>query len=46
VPAMFMMMDDLGQLFWRFGKRFLSSHTETEPSAEHAKGAPPALGQK
>jgi hypothetical protein len=41
VPAMFMMMDDLGQLFWRFGKRLL---TNTE--SEHSEVTPPALEQK
>ena len=45
VPAMFMMMDDLGQLFWRFGKRFLSSHTETE-GPEAKPPASPALEPK
>src|SRR6185503_7676937 len=30
VPAMFMVMDDLGALCWRFGKRLLVSHGETE----------------
>src|SRR6195256_4258765 len=36
VPAMFMMMDDVGALFWRFGKRLLASSGETEhPPAEH-----------
>jgi hypothetical protein len=48
VPAMFMMMDDLGALFWRFGKKLLASSGEHEPaldgykaehSAEH-KGPP------
>jgi Cu/Ag efflux pump CusA len=36
VPAMFMLMDDVGALFWRFGKRLLASSGETEhPPAEH-----------
>ena len=37
VPAMFMMMDDIGALAWRFGKRLLSSpeHEQTEPAADH-----------
>jgi multidrug efflux pump subunit AcrB len=52
VPAMFMMMDDLGALIWRFGKLLLASHAENEhpPSDHHnqppAKGppaAPPAM---
>src|SRR5207247_10674646 len=32
VPAMFMMMDDLGALCWRFGKKLLVSSGETEPA--------------
>jgi hypothetical protein len=51
VPAMFMMMDDIGSLIWRFGKRLIVSHGESdEPPSEHhneppAKGppAPPAM---
>ncbi len=48
VPAMFMMMDDIGSLIWRFGKRLIVSHAESEgPPSEHhnepsAKG-PPAM---
>ncbi|MEH2565101.1 efflux RND transporter permease subunit [Bradyrhizobium sp. AZCC 2289] len=42
VPAMFMMMDDIGAFIWRFGKMLLVSHGETEhaPSDHHAE--PPA----
>jgi AcrB/AcrD/AcrF family len=40
VPAMFMMMDDLGSLIWRFGKKLIVNHADTEhPQAGHA--APP-----
>jgi Cu/Ag efflux pump CusA len=36
VPAMFMMMDDLGALFWRFGKKLLVTVGEAEqPPADH-----------
>jgi hypothetical protein len=36
VPAMFMLMDDIGALFWRFGKKLLASSGEHEhPPAEH-----------
>jgi hypothetical protein len=36
VPAMFMMMDDLGTVFWRFGKKLLATGGEAEhPPAEH-----------
>src|SRR6195952_128081 len=38
VPAMFMMMDDLGALMWRFGKKLLASSAETEHTAgEHGR---------
>ena len=33
VPAMFMMMDDIGALIWRFGKRLIVSHAESEHAA-------------
>jgi multidrug efflux pump subunit AcrB len=46
VPAMFMMMDDLGQLSWRFGKKLLSSSGENEHPEEHPPAAPPVLEQK
>jgi hypothetical protein len=38
VPAMFMIMDDIGALIWRFGKRLIVSHAESEehPSAGYA----------
>jgi hypothetical protein len=44
VPAMFMMMDDVGALFWRFGKKLLVSSGENEhehPPAGHAEHKPP-----
>src|SRR5437588_2273607 len=43
VPAMFMMMDDLGALIWRFGKKLIVSHGQTEPTpgpAREHKGQP------
>ena len=54
VPAMFMMMDDLGALIWRFGRLLLVSQGESEPgdhSPDHhraagqgpARRAPPAM---
>jgi predicted RND superfamily exporter protein len=47
VPAMFMMMDDIGALFWRFGKKLLASSGENEhPPADHAadhKPPPPTI---
>ncbi|MBR0756546.1 efflux RND transporter permease subunit [Bradyrhizobium jicamae] len=44
VPAMFMVMDDIGALIWRFGKRLVVSHAdhELEPKDDHAAG-PPAV---
>jgi hypothetical protein len=48
VPAMFMMMDDLGALIWRYGKLLLASEAESDPPpGDHhapppsAKGPPP-----
>jgi multidrug efflux pump subunit AcrB len=36
VPAMFMLMDDVGNLFWRFGRKLLVTTGEKEhPPAEH-----------
>ena len=45
VPAMFMMMDDLGAFIWRFGKLLLASQAESEPAdpaPDHKQ--PPAKG--
>jgi hypothetical protein len=40
VPAMFMLMDDIGALFWRFGKKLLASSGENEHAtpADHSAG--------
>ena len=54
VPAMFMMMDDLGALFWRFGQKLLVSRGEpdeaghgsdhhSEPPAKGPPSVPPAM---
>jgi multidrug efflux pump subunit AcrB len=47
VPAMFMMMDDIGALIWHFGKRFLTSSgdgSEQAPALHHAgERKPPAI---
>jgi hydrophobe/amphiphile efflux-1 (HAE1) family protein len=40
VPAMFMMMDDLGSLAWRFGKKLIVSHGAEHGSDDHQQ--PPA----
>jgi hypothetical protein len=34
VPAMFMLMDDLGRFSWHFGKKLLASSAETEHAAD------------
>jgi hypothetical protein len=39
VPAMFMVMDDLGALIWRFGKRLIV-HSEDAETADHHGAAP------
>jgi hypothetical protein len=42
VPAMFLMMDDVGAFIWRYGKRMLTSGAEApEPSA--GKHGPPNI---
>jgi multidrug efflux pump subunit AcrB len=42
VPAMFMLMDDLGSLSWRFGKKLLASEAEADhENVEHKP--PPAM---
>jgi hypothetical protein len=47
VPAMFMMMDDIGALIWRFGSKLLASGGDSEhtPAPDHAKDhkPPPAI---
>jgi hypothetical protein len=45
VPAMFILMDDLGALIWRFGSKLLASSGENEPGPDdHAGGhKPPPL---
>ncbi|QWG23808.1 efflux RND transporter permease subunit [Bradyrhizobium sediminis] len=42
VPAMFMMMDDLGALIWRFGRKLLVSSGENEQEPGDHK-PPPAI---
>ena len=43
VPAMFMMMDDLGALIWRYGKKLLANSGENEhgPEVHAADHKPP-----
>jgi hypothetical protein len=38
VPAMFMMMDDVGRFIWRFGKMLLSHHHDDD--ADKTPGVP------
>ncbi|HEY2754368.1 MAG TPA: efflux RND transporter permease subunit, partial [Pseudolabrys sp.] len=42
VPAMFMMMDDLASLIWRFGKKLIVSTGDAEHDGDH-HGQPPAI---
>jgi hypothetical protein len=37
VPAMFMMMDDIGALIWRVAKRLIVSNAETEAKTAEYK---------
>jgi multidrug efflux pump subunit AcrB len=42
VPAMFLMMDDLGNLFWRMGRKLITSSADAEdPPAAHGSDTPP-----
>jgi hypothetical protein len=46
VPAMFMVMDDIGALIWRFGEKLLASSAGEHASApDHAKDhkSPPTV---
>jgi len=36
VPAMFMVMDDIGALIWRFGKRMIVHSADAETDDHHA----------
>jgi predicted RND superfamily exporter protein len=38
VPAMFILMDDIGTLSWRFGKKFVVSHGETDEAKPDRSG--------
>jgi multidrug efflux pump subunit AcrB len=43
VPAMFMMMDDIGSVIWRYGKKLLATGGETEhPPTDH-RNEPPKI---
>jgi multidrug efflux pump subunit AcrB len=43
VPAMFLMMDDVGNFFWRIGKKIIVSSADADdpPPADHSGHAPP-----
>jgi hypothetical protein len=46
VPAMFILMDDLGALIWRFGRKLLANSGENEPTPGDHAGAhrpPPTI---
>ncbi|MGZ3295379.1 MAG: efflux RND transporter permease subunit, partial [Xanthobacteraceae bacterium] len=38
VPAMFMLMDDIGTLSWRFGKKLVVSHGESDEAKPDHSG--------
>jgi hypothetical protein len=46
VPAMFLLMDDLGNFMWRLSKKLIVSNAETEdpPASDHAAPPPPTEG--
>ena len=41
VPAMFLLMDDVGRLGWKYSKRLLTSTGETESEPSSNAGLPP-----
>ena len=48
VPAMFILMDDVGAFIWRFGKKLLVSHGEPEQApashpTDHKEPPPPSI---
>jgi hypothetical protein len=48
VPAMFLLMDDVGNFFWRIGQKLIVSSgekDESEPADHHDDAAPPAPPQ-
>jgi hypothetical protein len=48
VPAMFMVMDDVGSLIWRFGRKLVVSSADAE-HGDHDTGQPapaPSAAQK
>jgi hypothetical protein len=40
VPAMFMLMDDVGSLIWRFGKKLVVSNNDDAEHGDHHTGQP------
>ena len=47
VPAMFLLMDDIGNFFWRIGQKLIvsSADRDEDGSAGHGGAAPPAPTQ-
>jgi len=43
VPAMFMVMDDIGSVFWRFGKKLLATGGETGHPPTDRRNEPPTV---
>ncbi|MBB4374253.1 hydrophobe/amphiphile efflux-1 (HAE1) family protein [Bradyrhizobium sp. cir1] len=46
VPAMFMVMDDLGALIWRFGKRLIVHSEDAETDDHHGAAEAPHVPKK
>ncbi|MFY9951967.1 efflux RND transporter permease subunit, partial [Bradyrhizobium sp.] len=40
VPAMFMVMDDISSLIWRFGKLLIANTGDAEHAEDHHKASP------
>jgi hypothetical protein len=45
VPAMFMLMDDVGAFIWRYGKRLLTSGADADDPPATSHQPPPKIAQ-
>jgi hypothetical protein len=45
VPAMFMLMDDVGAFVWRYGKRLLTSGADADEPTSTSHQPPPKIAQ-
>jgi hypothetical protein len=43
VPAMFMVMDDIGMLIWRFAKGLVTSNESHDEAPGHGDRPPPSV---